>query len=511
MRRQNYFLFSYILGILTILYIGYVGVKSILYLTEVGPWAFSDSAAYITVAKNIVAGRGVVLQNPSGVYELFPLHTPFYPILTAGIMRFGLTAIEASRWLNAVLFGLVIALAGLGTLGFTRSPLLGTGVAYLISRSIETQKAFSGMMSEGVFLFFTILTLVLITLAISTSKNKPWLILAGLSAGLAVLSRYAGLAVVGSGLLLILLFSMKKWKSRLADTALFGVPALIVALLWLAPVYLSTRTFGDRPLGTPIDLGSQLTTYFNSFIEIFSGWLPYFQRGNHILAPEMKLGITFGLIIALLVFVFACKSRSRMKVWLGSLTLFFIAYLLLHLTSFVTAETQPDINGRLLLPLLITFYLMLPALLFAVFKQLKAPLVGKILFVVFVAVTTNYYAGKLHEFTTELHGYGNGYTSFRWKDNALFDAVKEIPPGVPLISNEPGMVLFYTERFPHQLPLYDLDTAPKFDPNSSAYVLFQTPTDPNETDLLDKRILDLRNTHNLNFENKDGSIFLPKE
>lgn len=511
MNRNDYIKFSRLVGILTIIYFAYLGVRSILYLTEIGPWAFSDSAAYITVAKNILAGRGIVLQNPAGHYNLFPSHTPLYPILTAGLMKAGMDPIQASRWLNAILFGLVILLGGLSTLGFTRSPAYGVGVSYLFSRSIEAQRAFSGMMSEGIFLFFFIAALIPLTMSLIKQRQKNWLILAGILAGFSVLARYAGISVVAAGFLAILLLTRGKLAARIKDSLRFAIPAVLISALWLVPVFLSTRTFGDRPVGSLSNPFGKATVYFSEFIKIWSGWLPYFQRGNHILSPAAKLLILFVILAAIVGLIIARKRKSKSAFWALTIVLASLCYLAVHLFSFVTANTQPDINGRLLLPLLLLFYLFLPAILSSITSWIRIPLLGKILFIAFVFISANYFAGRLNDFRVEMHGYGNGYTSVRWKDDRVFDALDNISANTSIASNEAAMVLFYTERFPVPIK-YDPDTD-RFDRPSgkTSYVLFRSPTDPAEASALDNLIMNLLVTHSSAIEEKDSILLIPRQ
>ncbi len=132
------------------------GAVLLLYTTEIAPWAYSDSAAYLTTAKNIATGRGIVLQNPSGHYDLLPRHPPLYPLAISLPMLFGAGALQAARWLNVILFAATIFLVGWMMFTSTGSFWLAISVAALILYTYEPLRALSGVMSEGLFIFLVV-------------------------------------------------------------------------------------------------------------------------------------------------------------------------------------------------------------------------------------------------------------------------------------------------------------------------------------------------------------------
>ncbi|MHB8818499.1 MAG: hypothetical protein ACYC7M_05495, partial [Bellilinea sp.] len=357
---------------LTLVVLGLIsigGVAFVLYITNIAPWAYSDSAAYITTARNIAAGRGIVLQDSNNVYTLLPLHAPLYPLTLSLPILMGMDALQASRWLNAILFGLTISQAGLATFRFTRSFWLAVSVAGLILFSYEPIVAFTGAMAEGLFIFFGLLSLVLVATAIhKTSHQNRILVFGGIAAGLAILSRYTGLSVLAAGFLAVFLLVKGNFGHKLMKALIFAVPGGVLAGFWLLPVYLSTRTFGSRQIGEISGVTDKISIYFNGFMEVIGGWLPFYYRGNHIITPTQKLFIAFVLLIVLFV-IAAWKvhknaqpyNENGLITWGLVLAIFNITYIGLHLTTFVTAVAQPDINGRLLLPIFIAGVLLAAA------------------------------------------------------------------------------------------------------------------------------------------------------
>jgi hypothetical protein len=50
-----------------------------------------------------------------------------------------------------------------------------------------------------------------------------------------------------------------------------------------------------------------------------------------------------------------------------------------------------------------------------------------------------------------IHRTGLGYTSKSWRNSETLQAIKNLPEGTPLISNEPMPILLYYDIWPHEL------------------------------------------------------------
>ncbi|MHB1339360.1 MAG: ArnT family glycosyltransferase [Bellilinea sp.] len=507
---------------LTLVVLGLIsigGVAFVLYITDIAPWAYSDSAAYITTARNIAAGRGIVLQDSNNVYTLLPLHAPLYPLTLSLPILMGMDALQASRWLNAILFGLTISQAGLATFRFTRSFWLAVSVAGLILFSYEPIVAFTGAMAEGLFIFFGLLSLVLVATAIhKTSHQNRILVFGGIAAGLAILSRYTGLSVLAAGFLAVFLLVKGNFGHKLMKALIFAVPGGVLAGFWLLPVYLSTRTFGSRQIGEISGVTDKISIYFNGFMEVIGGWLPFYYRGNHIITPTQKLIIAF--VFMMVLFVIAARkihkrdqpyNENGLITWGLVLASFCIAYIGLHLTTFVTAAAQPDINGRLLLPIFIAGVLLAAAAVSFINRALPKAWLGGATFLLLTLVTLWYFHGKVETFVFEMHNYGQGYTSHRWNENPIFENITSLRDAPPLYSNNPALVLLYTERFPKELTLdssqtaYDLDIS-----EGAALILFNDITQRDLGEAYDGFLTSVMSRYQISYQNPEGFVFVPR-
>ncbi|UCG42169.1 MAG: hypothetical protein JSU73_09840 [candidate division WOR-3 bacterium] len=71
-----------------------------------------DSADFFSAAENLLSGSGLVVSGAGGTSRPLTLWPPLYPFLLAGGGLVGLTLIETSRWLAALLFAGTILSSG---------------------------------------------------------------------------------------------------------------------------------------------------------------------------------------------------------------------------------------------------------------------------------------------------------------------------------------------------------------------------------------------------------------
>ena len=69
-----------------------------------GPWAFSDSSAYIGAARNIASGNGFVILQSTGEFKPLTEFPPFFPVLLSVFNGNDLDYINTIRWCNIFLF-----------------------------------------------------------------------------------------------------------------------------------------------------------------------------------------------------------------------------------------------------------------------------------------------------------------------------------------------------------------------------------------------------------------------
>ena len=189
------------------------------YDMEWGPWAFSDSAAYISAARNLVSGNGLTVPTPDGGLSPLRLHQPLYPLVMSFFLLFDIHPFTTTTVLNVASFSLSILLFGCGSYYFSKSKIFTLVIVFLMTWCPFVIENYDGAMSEPLYLFLTLLNFMVVLLFLE--KRKNWmLLLAALAAGLSILTRYIGIVNVVGGALMVFVFLNEKTKNRVI-TAIF--------------------------------------------------------------------------------------------------------------------------------------------------------------------------------------------------------------------------------------------------------------------------------------------------
>lgn len=178
-----------------------------------------DGVGYVSIAENLIAGEG--LQDFRGV-KLLPW-PPFFPLLLAALGLVGIEPLQAGRLVNAAAFGLIILLSGLYLRRTLMSPLFTVGTALVVMTSVPFTHFASHLMTETVFCLFTLLALMQLDAFLNRRPARSFLAWAAIFTALASVTRYAGIAVIMTGALLLLLHPQRSLIVRLKDVVVYGV------------------------------------------------------------------------------------------------------------------------------------------------------------------------------------------------------------------------------------------------------------------------------------------------
>ena len=81
-----------------------IGGYLVFYAMKWGPWAFSDSSAYVGAARNIASGKGLVILQSTGKVKPLTEFPPFFPMVLSILGGNKLDYISTIRWCNIFLF-----------------------------------------------------------------------------------------------------------------------------------------------------------------------------------------------------------------------------------------------------------------------------------------------------------------------------------------------------------------------------------------------------------------------
>lgn len=257
--------------LLVLLSLAALGAAVVLVSTSAGALAVSpDSVSYVAAAVNLAAGNGFL------GYEGFPYTSwpPLYPVLIAvgnavGQVFTVTTPLETLRFVHSGLYMAVVFFSSLLVLISTNSRSLAVIAALAVTFSFPLLRAAVFVWSELLF----VLLMVLFTLFLARLLHKPrvrLLIIAAVLAGLAVLQRYMGVAVIAAGGVSILFFAQTGLKQRLRLALVFGLVSSVPIAAWVVRnLTLSDQATGPRP-ASAITLWDAGTNAMNTILDWFA-------------------------------------------------------------------------------------------------------------------------------------------------------------------------------------------------------------------------------------------------
>ena len=252
----------------TLLIVVLAGLGTAHILVHTAPYGIAvgpDSVDFLSTALNFLAGEGW----RDFIGRPLTLWPPLFPLLLAAFGWVGIEPLAAGRWINATAFGLTILAAG----GWLRSNLRSRGLALAATAPLVTALSLSHWAShlrtEPLFVLLTLLALMQLAAFLNQRTTAPlwW---AAVCTALAALTRWPGVALIGTGVLVLL--PTARLKQTLVFGAISSVPLLaVLAHNWAVTGDL-TRATGDRT-GDLSPSGQSLTDGLRQTVEVFRVWI----------------------------------------------------------------------------------------------------------------------------------------------------------------------------------------------------------------------------------------------
>ena len=443
-----------LVSFLAVCLIAMIGMFLIIAATPNGLGLSDDSIAYIAGARSMAAGHGY---REAWLASNQPV-THFPPAFSSVLAFFGLFGIDplrAVRWVNAGLFGLNAVL--LGILGWRMTPSLTGGVvlAALFVASGEMFSIHAVAMSEPLFIFLCLLSLWMFDLYFERDHHWLWLIACGTFIGMAYLTRYAGLALVVTFVLALLILHTN-WKKRLTSIGILLASVSPWVLGWsirnqLMAGNATNRAFAWHPL-TSENINPGLRV-FSEFLIPMEPW-----RREIFKQPGVIEAMIFLLLGGLLAWVVVTAwkylshpqhertGKEAREVLSFTTALFIFAYLASIVASMLMFDAATKFKLRILAPVLVSLLILL--VVFGIWMRSRRRDIVIVLTLLVLglwiykqSITFNTWA------KSEL-----GYASFQWYDSQALDYLKALPDDVMIYTNEPGAVYLYTGRGCYVLP-----------------------------------------------------------
>lgn len=430
---------------LSLLLLALIGAGLLLAATRWGVGLSPDSAVYVAAARNYNQGLGLTVPFGSEINGPLAHHAPFYPLLLGLLAWPGPDPLDGARWLQLLLFAANILLAGalLWLLHPGRS-VWALAAAFFLLISPALFSLHSMAWTEALFLFLGFAGFACLALFLERG-SWPLLALATCCLGLAMLTRYAGAALLATAALALFLYPNRHWRARLLHTVLFAFLSGLPFFLWLLRSRDggAIRTLSFHPIGR-----EQLQQGLNSVV----GWF---------LIPDslptlVKLGLLAALLLPLGAALFLIYREREKRplphplLWLLLLFTFIYPTFLLFSISFFDANTPLD--DRILSPLYVALLLLLIYAIATLWQTVSRPR-GRL--VALLALALLLAVGQIRQSCAWLwQGYqqGIGFNSLTWQNSPLIQAIAELDEETLLFANAPEPINIHTGRPVLRLP-----------------------------------------------------------
>ena len=300
-----------------------------------------DSVVYLKAAQNLHQNGTLTDFMHQPVIE-FPL---FYPLfLSSGIFITGLQPSSFAPLLNAGLFALLIILSAYllqkipSLVKWQRTALLSC-----IVFSPAIMEVYSFLWSETLFLIFLLLFILSLN-RYFFSFSKRILILTATLAALAAITRYAGITLIGTGALLIIVNrKLSLWK-KLTDGLIFGLISSLPLVINLVRNYIQTGMLTGYRESSQIPLTQNL----NHIGSALYNWLPFLN--GHSMGAEWFAAL---VIIILLIDFIRLSLRKNNPPQLEHIATSFSLIYLLFILTIASISRFEILNSRFLSPVFI--------------------------------------------------------------------------------------------------------------------------------------------------------------
>ena len=451
--KGTFWIFLSILAVIAMILCGVATAKY-------GAGVSSDSTKYLSVAQNLLAGKGLYDHKGAPLLSWPPL----YSIILAGLsLLTGLDVFVAGWYFNVFLLGLNVFLSGvIFSRVFSERPFHSYLASLFVFLSISSLRIHANISSDPFYLTLTLGFLIAVDDYIKKRSYRAfaWMVLFSV---LAPLQRYIGLAITVTAEIVILIENRKSIRTMLRDGFLLGFASVLPIAWWL--VVHNIMTYGSLwGLSTQIvDPGRNtslaLTKMLHWFVPYLAFLMPVLTR------PLIPLGV-----VALLLLLINRRNKDGGRAWARAFTqpsvyptmVYAVVYFVAVALTIVTDDHRDLFSDRyyviLLVPtaifILFTFdKLILPHL------RLSSQQVGYALVLIF-ALWSVYPLYSFGEYLTKASVQGepsganmfNGRTYHEMAVVAEMQKIREEQPQEIFYSNYVDAVWFFTRKPVSLLP-----------------------------------------------------------
>jgi 4-amino-4-deoxy-L-arabinose transferase-like glycosyltransferase len=452
---------------LTLILLAVIGTFLVLRATPEGLGLSDDSIAYIAGARSMLAGHGyreAWLASNQPVTH-FP---PGFSSVLAFFGLFGLDPLRGARFVNALLFGLNAGLLGILIWRMTPSLTAGIVIAALFIANGEMLQVHAVAMSEPLFIFLSLLSFWMFDLYFERPPSSVgrgisgewwWLVACGAFAGMAYLTRYAGLALAATFIAAICILRTS-WRKRFTSIGIFLAGFVPWVLGWsirnrLVAESATNRIFAWHPITNEnLNMGLRV---FTEFLIPVGSWFRTIIKQRDVAAGMVVFVLGAALVWVMInAWRYISKPRQASALERGgkesrevvsfTVGLYIFAYLASIVASMTMFDAATKFKLRILSPVFVGLLILLVALGIWMRKKYRPLVVVALVLILGLSVY------KQSITVRDWSKSGLGYASFQWYDSQAMAVLSDLPRDVMIYTNEPAAVYLYTGRGNYVLP-----------------------------------------------------------
>jgi hypothetical protein len=401
----------------------------------------SDSARYIRSARHVL-GRDpetpVVIEAPAEQAH----YPPLYPATLALLSLGGADPLDAARWLAVILIAANCVFAAELVRTSTASRAAALFTASLVAFTPGSLAIHCWALSEPLYICLTLLGFRLLLPNLTQPKLRR-VIIAAFIIGLAMLTRYAGAALIPAGALMLLLLTANRSRlQRWLDAIIFAAAASLLPIAWSLRNFLVLHSATNRVIAFhPVGLDHLI-----DLAQVCWSWLGADQP-IHPALTFASAAIALAVLIAGCYFAIHRVGNKRNLP--TAVLIYILVFGAMLAVSISLIDFHTPIDNRVLAPVYIA-WLILVGCVFAPLLADRLNSHRNLLLFPFVVspvlLLVLWNAARSAIFITMLYQTGGGFAQQSWRESGIIAAVKNLPPDQIVYTNAPGAVYLLTAR-----------------------------------------------------------------
>ena len=432
----------------------------------------------------------------------FPVLFPFFLSVSSFLTR--ADPVVLAPYLNGIIFALCIFLTGyLIDLADIRTSIYKYMLLFCLVLSPALMDIYTMLWSETLFIVFTLFFMIAFH-NYQGNRSLLWLLCCAAIAGLAAVTRYAGITVIATGMMLLFFDPSLKFRKKVLHFILFTfVSSAFLAANLLRNSLITGLMTGPRESGI-----TSLFANINFYTNVVSSWLSI--PAQHLtFCTVIVVTICFTMVILFLRSAVINKKYATVP---NTFRAFFVVYTI-FIIGISTLSHFEQINNRLLSPLIIPLMVILTYWLPGYMARLKGK--TKTTAVVFLSLIVVCFElvqlEQLYKEYKEDSTYGiPGYTDLSWQQSHLAKFLKSHPGALnkhySIYSNAHEAAYFngglQASSIPHQIDKADIQD---FFNDNGQYLIWFHHVDDRELITLSQ--ISAHATVTKKYDFKDGAIY----